>query len=358
MLLAIDIGGTKLAVGAATRDEFAATGRLTTLVKELIPAPGDPETVIARIVEIATSMNAPGGFESIGISIGGPLDHRTGTVINFPHLPGWQWIPLSDRLSFQLGAPARLDNDANLGALAEHRLGAGRGVSDMVYLTLSTGIGGGVIVDSALVHGVRSSAAEVGHITVQTDGPKCACGNPGCLERMASGTNIARAAREALAAAEQSDAANVELSKPGAVQSGSMQLGLAGATQADIERAKAVQSNPGMLLHELYKRDPNALTAEHVAIAAAGGDAIAMRVWDRSMEYIAIGLGSIIHVLAPSLIVLGGGVSQAGDLLLEPVRRHLRKHVFYVPLDEIRVELAQLGHDSAVLGAAVLATMK
>src|SRR5687768_10302906 len=108
MLLAVDIGGTKLAVGAATRDEFAATGRLTTLVKELIPEPGDPDTVIARIVEIAQSITVPDRYESIGISIGGPLDHRTGTVVNFPHLPGWQWIPLCDRLAFQIGAPARL----------------------------------------------------------------------------------------------------------------------------------------------------------------------------------------------------------------------------------------------------------
>lgn len=350
MLLAVDIGGTKLAVGCATRAGFAAAGRLTTLVKERIPAPGDPDTVIARVVEIAHSLSGSDGYESIGIAIGGPLDHRTGTVINFPHLPGWQWIPLSDRLAFHLGAPTRIDNDANLGALAEHRLGAGRGVSDLVYVTLSTGIGGGVIINNALVHGVRTSAAEVGHITVQTDGPLCACGNPGCLERMASGTNIARAAREALLAID----ADVVAERADTVQSLAMKSTV-GRTAAP--RSGAQRPSDGRLMRDLCDGDLQRLTAEHVAIAAAQGDELAGRIWDRAMEYIAIGLASIIHVLAPPLIVLGGGVSQAGDALLDPVRRHLRRHVFYVPLDEIRIETAQLGHDSAVLGAAVLANM-
>ena len=314
-VLAIDIGGTKLAVGTTTRDVLERTGALTVLKKEPIPAPGDPSTVVGRIVELAKTLHA-GAYEAIGISIGGPLDHESGTVVNFPHLPGWKDIPLSSILSDALGAPARLDNDANLGALAEHRLGAGRGISEMVYLTISTGIGGGIIIDNRLVHGVGSAAAEMGHITVQTDGPLCDCGNPGCLERMASGTNIARAARE--------------------------------EALRDPSRATALLA--------LCDGDARQLTAAHVASAAADGDALASEVWDRAMRYIAIGLGSIIHVLAPPLIVLGGGVVQAGDLLLEPVRRHLRSHVFYAPLDRIRIEPAQLGHDSAVLGAALLAT--
>lgn len=313
-LLAIDIGGTKLAVGATTRDDLARSGRIATLRKEPIPAPGDPATVIARVVEIAREIAPSEGYDAIGISIGGPLDHAAGVVVNFPHLPGWKGIALCDELATALGAPARLDNDANLGALAEHRLGAGRGIRDMVYMTISTGIGGGIIVDDRLVHGVASAAAELGHITVQTDGPRCDCGNAGCLERMASGTNIARSAREALA--------------------------------ADPVRAS--------ILRDIYG-DTASITAATVAAAAADGDELAAEVWDRAMRYLAIGIGSIVHVLAPPLIVLGGGVAQAGDALLAPVRRHLREHVFYVPLDRIRVVTAELGHDSAVLGAALLA---
>jgi glucokinase len=317
LLLAIDIGGTKIALGTARRDLFAGTGRLARIIKEPVPQPGTPAIVIARILELARDLvDAEGGsIERIGISIGGPLDHTTGTVINFPHLPGWKNIPLCDAISRSLGAPALMDNDANLGALAEHRWGAGRGYDDMVYLTISTGIGGGVIVNGKLVHGVGSAAAEVGHITVQTGGPLCPCGNAGCLERMASGTNIARHARQML--------------------------------EADPLR--------GRILRGLAGDDPSRITAELVHRAMQQGDDIAGEVWEQTAEYIAIGLASIIHVLAPPLIVLGGGVAQAGEGLLEPVRRRLKRHVFYVPLDRISVVAAELGHDSALLGAATLA---
>lgn len=318
-LLAVDIGGTKLALGVASIDRFRASGELDRIVKEPIARPGTPEEVIARAIELGRELLAAGDdrLAAIGISIGGPLDHESGRVINFPHLPGWRDIALRELLSRHLGAPALLDNDANLGALAEHRWGAGRGVEDMVYLTISTGIGGGVIVGGRLVHGVGSAAGEVGHITVKSDGPRCACGNPGCLEMMASGTAIARRARESLTAA------------------------------AEVGR--------GALLLELAGGEPGAITSEIVARAAREGDPLATELWEETAEYIAVGLGSIIHVLAPPLIVLGGGVAQAGELLLEPVRRRLRGHVFYVPLERIAVRTASLGHDSALLGAATLA---
>ncbi len=316
LLLAIDIGGTKLAVGIGRLDEFARSGTLARIAKEPAPPPGTPEAVIPRALELARELApaADGRIVAAGISIGGPLDHAAGMVLNFPHLPGWKNIPLAERIGSALGVPARLDNDANLGALAEHRWGAGRGCDDMVYLTLSTGIGGGVIVNGRLLHGVGSGAGEVGHITVQTDGPRCACGNPGCLEMMASGTAIARRATEAL----QGEPARET----------SLRDSLSGA---------------------------GAITAATVFRAAAGGDDLARSIVDSTAEYIAIGLGSIIHILAPPLIVLGGGVAQAGEMLLAPIRDRLRAHVSYVPLDRIRLEGARLGHDSALIGAATLA---
>jgi len=315
LLLGIDIGGTKLAVGVARRGRFAITGELASIAKEPVRGPGRPDDLIPRALELARALIAGEGGKlgAIGISIGGPLDHLSGRVVNFPHLPGWRDIPLCDRVAGGLGAPARLDNDANLGALAEHRWGAGRGFDSMVYLTLSTGIGGGVIVDGHLLHGVGSAAGEVGHITVRTDGPRCPCGNRGCLEMMASGTSIARRTREALATA------------------------------------------PDPILLRLAGNDPAAITAPMVLQAADEGSALARGIWEETAEYIAVGLGSIIHILAPPLIVLGGGVAQAGEKLLEPVRRRLRDHVFYVPLDRIRVTGAALGHDSALTGAATLA---
>lgn len=314
LILAVDIGGTKLAVGAARRDEFERTGRLEWLMKEPVPAPGTPDRVIARVLEMARGIAGDEPIASIGISIGGPLDHAAGIVVNFPHLPGWRDIPLCEQISRALGAPARLDNDANLGALAEHRWGAGRGVDDMVYLTISTGIGGGVIVGGRLLHGVGSAAGEVGHITVLTDGPRCACGNPGCLEMMASGTAMARRAREAL------------VSTP----------------------------DGGGILRSLAGADDAAITAAIIFQAARDGDALAHDIVEETAEYLAVGLASIIHVLAPPLIVLGGGVAQAGEDLLGPVRARLRNHVSYVPLDCIRIVEAQLGHDSAIIGAGTL----
>ncbi len=317
LVLALDIGGTKLAVAIARLDHFARTGELLHIVKEPIPSPGTPDVVIPRALQLGRELatRANGSIVAAGISIGGPLDHTTGMVLNFPHLPGWKEIPLCDHIREALGVPTRLDNDANLGALAENRWGAGRDCPDVIYLTISTGIGGGIVVNNRLLHGIGSAAGEVGHITVQTGGPRCTCGNPGCLEIMASGTAIARRTLEAL----------------------------------------AMHDDEGPILRSLAPDDLNRITAAMVFQAAREGDRLAERMIQETAEYIAIGLASIIHVLAPPLIVLGGGVVQAGEELLAPIRQRLRNHVFYVPLDRIRVEAAQLGHDSAIIGAATLA---
>ncbi len=317
LILAIDIGGTKLAVGVAEYDEFAETGSLDAVIKEPIPKTGTPDVVVSRILELIPRLTsrASGEISTIGISIGGPLDHETGTVINFPHLPEWKDIALAGRFAKEFGVSACLDNDANLGAFAEHHWGAGKGHSSMVYLTLSTGIGGGVIIDNRLVHGVGTAAGEVGHMTVQTNGPLCPCGNRGCLERMASGANIARFARERLVAEPQS----------------------------------------GNILRELCGNDPGRITAELVYNAVQQGDDIACSVWEEATEYIAIGLANIMHVLSPEIIVLGGGVSQAGEVLLQPIRQKVRAHGTYVPQERISIVTAALGHDSALLGAATMA---
>lgn len=318
LILAFDIGGTKLAVGIAQAEPFRETGVFDELVKEPVPSPGTPAVVIQRLMEIGAGLlsNARGQLAGIGISIGGPLDHVAGTVLNFPHLPNWLDIPLRQQLSESFGVPALLDNDANLGALAEHRLGAGKGAANMVYLTISTGIGGGVILNGMLHHGVASGAGEMGHITVQTDGPRCPCGNHGCLEVMASGTAIARRANEALARYPMR----------------------------------------GGLLRQMLSNPQSPATPQQVFAAATAGDELAEEIWEGTAKYLAIGIGSIIHVLAPEVIVLGGGVVQTGEGLLGPVRRQLADHVFYIPLRSIRLLPAALGHDSAVIGAGLLAT--
>lgn len=315
LLVAVDIGGTKLAVGVAGAEAFAADGRLEAIAKIPVPEPKTPDAVVPRVLAMIRNMAMGRTIGAVGISIGGPLDHEQGVVVNFPHLPDWKGVRLRSTIERAIGAPAVLDNDANLGALAEYRWGAGRDCDPFVYLTISTGIGGGVVVDGKLLHGVRSGAGEVGHITVQTDGPFCACGNRGCLERMASGTNIALRARQLIA------------DKP----------------------AEAA------CLLELAYGIPEKVTAEIVLQGYRMGDPLARRVWEEAAEYLAIGLGSIIHVIAPRRIVLGGGVAQAGDDLIGPVVERLRHHVFYIPLDRIDVVTAALGHDSALIGAMTAA---
>jgi glucokinase len=265
-----------------------------------------------RLLELAGDHT----INAVGISIGGPLDHTAGIVLNFPHLPGWRSIPIVEIVREMFRAPAAMDNDANLGALAEHRFGVGQDTDPFVYLTLSTGIGGGVIIDGELIHGIASGAGEMGHITVDPRGPRCACGNRGCLERMASGTNIARRARELLQQKPES----------------------------------------GALLRNLAGGSAERITAETVREAFEQGDPVANLVWMDAVRALAIGLGSIIHVLSPETIALGGGLSLSGESLFAPLRRQLENHVFYIPLDRIRIEPARLGHDSALTGAGFLAT--
>lgn len=317
VVASVDIGGTKLAVGIADPDQAAVDGRMIATIREPIPGRGDPAVVVERASELMVSMldAARGAVIGVGISIGGPLDHRNGIVLNFPHLPDWHDIPLRQIMADRLGAPAFLDNDANLGALAEFRVGAGRGLRDMVYITISSGIGGGVIVNGNLLHGVGSGAGEIGHVTVQPDGPICPCGNRGCLEIMASGRSIARRGGEAVG--------------------------------RDNARGGELLARAGGL--------PERITSELVAACTADGDPLAVELWEETAEYLAIGLGSAIHLIAPQMIVLGGGVAAAGELLLAPLKRRLRNHVFYIPVDEVRLETAKLGQESPLLGAALLA---
>ncbi len=317
VIASVDIGGTKIAVGIADADQVPIDGRLIASIREPVGPHGTPDVVIAMAIRMIERLIAEhgGAIRGIGISIGGPLDHMDGVVLNFPHLPGWTNIPLREILSQQFNAPAFLDNDANLGALAEHRLGAAKGLNDMVYVTISSGIGGGVIIDGRLLHGVGSGAGEIGHVTVAPDGPVCPCGNRGCLEIMASGRSIARRGREWV--------------------------------RREPERGTELLRRAG--------NDPSNITSELVAACYIDGDPLSTDVWEETAEYLAIGLGSVIHVISPQMIVLGGGVAATGFHLTDPVREHLKNHVFYIPVDRIQLKTAELGQNSPLLGATLLA---
>lgn len=310
-ILGIDIGGTKLAVGLATAD-----GTLLAEARQASGAEDGPDRVIGRILELARGVveEARIGLEEvqrIGIGCGGPLDPSRGVIRNALNMPGWIDIPIVARIEQELGPPAFLDNDANAAALGEHRFGAGRGLDNLVYLTVSTGVGGGVILDGRLYQGENGNAAELGHISVDAAGRACHCGSVGCIETYCSGTSIADRTREVLAADDD----------PSVLRSGPVE----------------------------------AITAQVVAAAAREGDALAAAIWDGSMQLLGAGIVSIIHAFNPRLVILGGGVTRSGDQLFEPVRRVVDERTMPWLREAVEIVPAALGEMTGILGAVAVA---
>lgn len=301
----VDLGGTNIRVALVDR-----AGGIRHWTRRPTRAEEGPERVVRRIQEaIADVLNAAGvdRKDVVGIGIGapGPLDWRTGVVLSPPNLPGWRDVPLRAIVEDAFGLPTYLENDANVAALAEHRLGAGVGAEHLVYMTVSTGIGAGVIVDGKLYRGESGGAGEIGHMVVKSDGPQCACGNRGCLEALASGTAIARRAEE--------------------------------------RRAESPR---------LRNADP--LTAVVVAEAARAGDATAKAILDEAFYYLGIGVVNVIHVFNPRRIVIGGGLAHLGEALLDAVGTVVARHAFAQSRADAELVLAKLGDRAGVLGAALL----
>jgi glucokinase len=307
-VLAIDIGGTKLAAGIVdTEGRILARGEVPTLAAQGL------ETVLGRIVELGRNLLsrpevADVPVHRVGVGCAGPVDLKAGLVFNPPNLPGWTRVPLTDHIQRALELPTVLENDANAAALGEFRYGAGRGARSIVYMTVSTGIGGGIILEGKIWHGLKDAAGEIGHVTVCPDGPLCGCGNRGCLEAMASGTSIARRAREAVAAGRQTGLSEIP-----------------------------------------------ALTSADVVRLARAGDVVAREVWDSAVRYLGIGVAAVITILAPERVVIGGGVTRAGDFLFQPVREEVRRRVKLVPVELVPIVPAALGPDVGILGAAAVA---
>jgi len=212
----------------------------------------------------------------------------------------------------KFGLPVFVGNDANVAALGEQRFGAGKGIPDLLYVTVSTGIGGGIVSGGQLLTGWRGFAAEIGHQVLVDDGPKCGCGQHGYLEALGSGPAIALYAIEAIKSGRESQAVD-----------------LAGSVEA--------------------------ITSAHLARAAGQGDELALEAFQRAGRYIGIGLANLIHILEPQLILLGGGVTKAGDLLLDPIRQTVKQRVMSPIFQNVKIELAVLGQDVGLYGAATLA---
>ena len=310
VIAAIDIGGTKIALGLSDLEGRAALPfrRFPTDVAR------GPHRILEQALDELERMAEEAGARvaAVGVGCGGPLSRRRGLILSPANLPGWDEFPIVELVRARLDVPVLLDNDANAAALAEHEYGAGRGAENMVYMTISTGIGGGLIVGGRLIHGVGDAAGEVGHMIVEPGGVPCGCGSRGCLETICSGTSIARRAAERLA---------------GGARSSTLLEGGGGLKE---------------------------ITAKAVAEAARAGDRVASEVWDETVEYLALGVGNVIAAFAPEAVVLGGGVSTAGEQLLEPLRSRVNESVKIAPVEEIRIVQAALGGDSGVYGALIL----
>jgi glucokinase len=304
---AIDLGGTNLRSIVAD-----ASGRV--LGDDVRPSHTDEglEAVLDRMVESLEASLAKAGVErgrlaGLGIASPGAVDAARGIVPNAPQLPGWQDVPLARLLEERLGLPARLENDATAAALGEHRFGAGRGSRYMLYLTVSTGIGGGIIIDGELYGGKSGAAGELGHVVIDMNGPPCGCGGRGCLESLASGTAIARR----------------------------------GEQLAD--------SGESPVLARL-RREEGPVTAEMMQRAAAMGDAASREAFRKAGHYFGVALAGFVNIFDPEVIVIGGGVARAGDLLLEQARVTMESLAMTQPLKGVRLAVSELGDFGGALG--------
>lgn len=306
----IDIGGTKIALALETLGgEKTASRRIPTRVE--IGSQAIVENIAQTLAEMAEASQTE--IVSVGIGCPSPLDIEKGLVMSPSNLRDWDRFPIVRFFEEYFNVPVVLDNDANAAALGEFVYGAGRGYKNVVYITVSTGIGGGIIINGEIFHGVAASAGELGHTIVQPDGgARCNCGSTGCLETVCSGVHIARRAKEKLAGG-----------------AASLMSEIAGNT--------------------------NELTAETVVEAVRRGDELAIEIWDETCRYLAIGIGNIISLLAPEAVIVGGGVAAAGKLLFAPLKSLVPQFVSMVPADEINIVPAELGAQSGVCGALVLA---
>jgi len=330
LVLGIDLGGTQLR---------AAVLRGATLISRVGSLTGEnpvPDRIVPRMFQVVRQALAEAHVSldqiaGIGIGAPGPLNARTGIVFEPPNLPGWNNVPLRDLFSEEFSIPISVENDANAGALGEYMFGAGRNCTNLVYLTISTGIGGGVISEGRILNGASGIAGELGHITIDWCGERCNCGNIGCLEVIASGTAIARRANEAIAMGKGDELLTFALAHP-----------------EHDKKANTPADN------EIVAATPLHVNTRIVAQAAQAGIPLAREIINRAAEALGVGLVDIIHIFNPEIIILGGGVTQMGELLIEPARRIVATRTMRVPREAVRIVTAKLGNDVGLIGAGAL----
>lgn len=248
---------------------------------------------------------------AIGVGVPGPTFAEEGMVVAPPIMPGWDRYPIRDTLQKLWGLPVSVNNDAELGALGEWAYGAGRGERNLVYIKIGTGIGAGLLMDGKIYHGVTGSAGEIGHLTIDENGPVCACGNHGCLEALAGGRAIALQARQAIQKGLRTQLTNIQ----------------------PVEK----------------------ITARDVASAAQRGDLVSQQILTQAGSHIGIALAGLVNMFNPGMVIIGGGVAQTGDILLEPMRQTVQRRSLPAATRVVRITTAMLGRRSSSMGAVIQA---
>lgn len=309
-VIGVDLGGTKISTAISTIE-----GNILANVVLPTKAEEGEVAVLGRIIQsidevIVGSSTSIDEVEAIGIGSPGPLDAKKGIIITTPNLP-FKDYNLVQPLKEKYDIPVYLDNDANAAAIGEYMFGAGKGKESIVYFTVSTGVGGGAVLDGKVYRGHTSNALEIGHTTVDPNGPRCNCGNLGCLEAMSSGTAIAKKGKEAVST-------NVETS---------------------LKKYDTVTS------YEVFKE-------------AEAGDEVAKDIIDNALTYLGIGVANAIATFDPEMIIIGGGVSKAGDIVFDTVKKVVNKRCFKSMAESCEIVPAGLGSDAGVVGAVALAIIE
>lgn len=312
LLLALDFGGTKLSA-ALTTPELMTTSHWLSRARSFAAAGKDARTDLQVMLELARQLLGDSQPVAVGVSFGGPVEPVSGQVRLSHHVPGWENILLKSLLEDDFDCPAAVDNDANVAALGEQRLVAGQGVTSLLYITVSTGVGGGWILDGKIWHGMQGMAGEIGHTTLDPAGPLCLCGKRGCVERLASGPYLAQDARQAL------------IADPG--------------------------QSPELL--RLCAGFYDQISGEMLSHAAQAGDALASQLLERSAWAIGTAIGNAANLVNPQRAILGGGVTKSGTAWWQGVHAAARQTM--LPEVDIEILPAQLGDDAPLWGAAVLA---
>ena len=310
--IGIDLGGTNIKGGVVDGDG-------SVVYRTSIATMGDEgrDVVLDRIAMLIDQVHEAAGLDwnviaAIGIGSPGPLDPKRGLIVHAPNLPGWENLPLRDIMEKRFPVPVLVENDANAAAFGETWVGAGKGCTATILLTLGTGIGGGIVLNGKVWQGADGMGAELGHMTIDYQGRKCNCGSQGCIEAYASATAMVRRMREAIEAGEES------------------------SMKATID-------------------DPEKFTAAGIHDAAVAGDALAARILDETGRLLGVAIASFINIFNPERVILSGGMTEAGEMLFGPMREEVARRAFDLSVEGCEIVKAALPADAGIIGAAAFA---